>query len=199
MQCATQQSVCIAHGLMLSSDCAKRVICRIAVSLKSAIFSAVLLCCFASQFHECLFLLSYQCVVGLLRVREHYQLYWKEHVGRLVIRARCGGCQLVSLLERASPRWADFIVLFLAFSAFSASTLLVGRQKEHPACKKLTDEVSAWLSVCSEVQILCRWSSWCTASQNSVSCLIQIQASFTFSVPAFPNCPGKDAVKWEYY
>ena len=196
MQCATQQSVCIAHGLMLSSDCAKRVICRIAVSLKSAIFFCSITLLFCQSIPRVSFLLSYQCVVGLLRVREHYQLYWKEHVGRLVIRARCGGCQLVSLLERASPRWAHFVVLFLAFSA---STLLVGRQKEHPACKKLTDEVSAWLSVCSEVQIVCRWSSWCTASQNSVSCLIQIQASFTFLVPAFPNCPRKDAVKWEYY
>jgi len=26
-------------------------------------------------------------------------------------------------------------------------TLLVGREEEHPACKKLGDEVMAWLSV----------------------------------------------------
>ena len=43
--------------------------------------------------------------------------------------------------------------------ALSALTLLVGRQEEHPACKKLSDEVLAWLSVCSEVQIVCIWSS----------------------------------------
>jgi len=36
--------------------------------------------------------------------------------------------------------------LLLQF-AFIALTLLVGRQEEHPACKKLTDEVLAWLSV----------------------------------------------------
>jgi len=30
---------------------------------------------------------------------------------------------------------------------FSALTLLVGHQEEHPACKKLSDEVLAWLSV----------------------------------------------------
>jgi len=36
--------------------------------------------------------------------------------------------------------------------AFSALTLLVGRQEGHPACKKLSGEVLAWLSVCSEVQ-----------------------------------------------
>jgi len=33
------------------------------------------------------------------------------------------------------------------WAAFSALTLLVGRQEEHPACKKLSDEVLAWLSV----------------------------------------------------
>jgi len=38
------------------------------------------------------------------------------------------------------------------FSAFSALTLLVGRQEGHPACKKLSGGVPAWLSVWSEVQ-----------------------------------------------
>jgi len=37
-------------------------------------------------------------------------------------------------------------------SAFSALTLLVGRQEGHPACKKLSGGVLAWLSVWSEVQ-----------------------------------------------
>jgi len=32
-------------------------------------------------------------------------------------------------------------------SNFSALTLLVGCQEEHPACKKLSGEVLAWLSV----------------------------------------------------
>jgi len=36
--------------------------------------------------------------------------------------------------------------------AFSALTLLVGRQQGHPACKKLSGGVLAWLSVWSEVQ-----------------------------------------------
>ena len=35
--------------------------------------------------------------------------------------------------------------------AFSTLTLLVGRQEEHPACKKLSGGVLAWLSVWSEV------------------------------------------------
>jgi len=38
--------------------------------------------------------------------------------------------------------------------AFSALTLLVGHQEEHPACKKLSDEVLEWLSVWSEVQMI---------------------------------------------
>jgi len=40
------------------------------------------------------------------------------------------------------------------FLAFSALMLLVGRHEEHPACKKLSDEVLVWLSVWSEVQIV---------------------------------------------
>jgi len=35
--------------------------------------------------------------------------------------------------------------------AFSAMTLLVGRQERHPACRKLSGGVLAWLSVWSEV------------------------------------------------
>ena len=34
---------------------------------------------------------------------------------------------------------------FSAFCAFSALTLLVGRQEGHPACKKLSGGVLAWL------------------------------------------------------
>jgi len=45
-----------------------------------------------------------------------------------------------------------------AVCAFSALTLLVGRQEGHPACKKLSGEVLAWLSVYSEVQT-CIWPS----------------------------------------
>ena len=45
------------------------------------------------------------------------------------------------------------IVNFLETNkSFSALTLLVGRQEGHPACKKLSGGVLAWLSVWSEVQ-----------------------------------------------
>jgi len=45
-----------------------------------------------------------------------------------------------------------------AENAFSALTLLVGRQEGHPACKKQSGGVLAWLSVWSEVQT-CIWLS----------------------------------------
>ena len=47
---------------------------------------------------------------------------------------------------------------FQPLSVFSALTLLVGRQEGHPACKKQSGGVLAWLSVWSEVQT-CIWLS----------------------------------------
>jgi len=47
-------------------------------------------------------------------------------------------------------------VLLSLVYAFSALTLLVGRQEGHLACKKLSGGVLAWLSVWSEVQT-CTW------------------------------------------
>jgi len=41
----------------------------------------------------------------------------------------------------------------------SALMLLVGWQEWYPACKKLSGKVLAWLSVCSEVQMIYIWSS----------------------------------------
>ena len=52
--------------------------------------------------------------------------------------------------------------------AFSALTLLIGRQEGHPACKKLSGEVLAWLSVWSEVQT-CMSPSWCHCHSLSLA------------------------------
>jgi len=41
------------------------------------------------------------------------------------------------------------VLLVFLPQAFSALTLLVGRQEGHPACKKLSGGVLAWLSVWS--------------------------------------------------
>jgi len=37
--------------------------------------------------------------------------------------------------------------------------LLVGQQEGHLACKNLSDEVLVWLSLWSEVQMICMWYS----------------------------------------
>ena len=49
----------------------------------------------------------------------------------------------------------------------SALTLLVGRQEGHPACKKLSGEVLAWLSVWSEVR-----TCICPADATATHCLL---------------------------
>ena len=50
----------------------------------------------------------------------------------------------------------------------SALTLLVGRQEGHPACKKQSGGVLAWLSVWGEVQA-CIWPSWCHCNSLSLA------------------------------
>jgi len=47
--------------------------------------------------------------------------------------------------------------------------------------------VLAWLSVWSEVQMICIWSSWCHC-HPIISCFIEIQIGLTFLVPAYPGC-----------
>ena len=47
-------------------------------------------------------------------------------------------------------------------------TLLVGQQEGHPACKKLSGGVLAWLSVWSKVQT-CMWPSWCHCHSLSLA------------------------------
>ena len=50
-------------------------------------------------------------------------------------------------------------IITIIILVFSALTLLAGCQEEHPACKNLSNEVLEQLSVCSEVQTVCIWSS----------------------------------------
>ena len=77
---------------------------------------------------------------------------------------------------------------------FSTMMLLVGRQEGHPACKKLSGEVLAWLSVWSEVQT-CIWPSWCHCHSLSLAS-VKSRLVFTFLVPAHPGSPTKRAFKW---
>jgi len=70
----------------------------------------------------------------------------------------------------------------------SALLLLVGQQEGHPACKKLSGVVLAWLSVWSEVQT-------CMAQLMplvlTVSRFSKIQIGFTFLLLAHPGSPRK--------
>ena len=50
---------------------------------------------------------------------------------------------------------------FLLSTKFRAFILFVGRQEEHTAHKKVTDNMLVSLSVWYEVHIVCIWSTWC--------------------------------------
>ena len=64
-----------------------------------------------------------------------------------LITARNDNCRTEIQLLLLHPFYSslDFVLVYLG--AFSPLTLLVGRQEGHPACKKLSGEVLAWLSV----------------------------------------------------
>jgi len=84
---------------------------------------------------------------------------------------------------------ADYTILLLTTCASSALTLLVGRQEGHPAYKKLSGGVLAWLSVWSEVQNL--RMAHLMPLPLTVSCFSKIQIGFIFLVPADLGSPGK--------
>jgi len=63
-----------------------------------------------------------------------------------------------------------------------------------PPVKKLTDKMMAWLSVWSEVQMICIWSSWCPC-HPIIFCFIKVQVSLAFLMLAYPGCGGKEGIK----
>ena len=75
-------------------------------------------------------------------------------------------------------------------------TLSVGRQKRHPACKKLSGGVPAWLFVCSDVQI-CIWPSWCHCQSLSLASFLPFLYPVTWVVP--DNGPLNGCVCVCYY
>jgi len=77
--------------------------------------------------------------------------------------------------------------------AFSALTLLVGRQEGHPACKK-TELWGAGVVICLELGADLRMAQLMPLPLT-VSCFSKIQIGFTFLVPAYPGSPGQRAVK----
>ena len=88
----------------------------------------------------------------------------------------------------------NFSFAFSAF-AFSALTLLVRHQEQHPACKN-------WVMWVMRCWCDCLSGTWCrllaygpadatAIPKPIISCLIYIQTGFTFLVVAYPGCPGK--------
>jgi len=70
--------------------------------------------------------------------------------------------------KKSQVVWCTHLLFHDLSCAFSALTLLVGRQEGHPACKKLSGGVLAWLSVWSELQTcICR--SLCHCHSLSVA------------------------------
>ena len=82
--------------------------------------------------------------------------------------------------------------------AFSALTLLVGRQVGHPACKK-TGQWGAGVVICLVWGVhTCIRPSWCHCHSLSLAS-VKSRLGFTFLVLADPGSPGvtrTKAVKW---
>ena len=79
----------------------------------------------------------------------------------------------------------------LSLFAFSALTLLVGWQEGHPACKKLSGGVLAWLSVWSEVQLM--------PLPLTVSCFSKIQVFLSGTgSPGQSRTKGRQMGKWVF-
>ena len=82
-----------------------------------------------------------------------------------------------------------FIVSLVDSSAFSALTLLVGRQEGHPACKK-TEWWGAGMVICLERGADLHMAQLMPLPLT-VSCSNKIQIGFTFLVLAHLGSPGQ--------
>ena len=99
-----------------------------------------------------------------------------------------------TVVQINSSRFIDMQSVCNFFLAFSALTPLVGRQEGHPACKK-TEWCGTGVVICLE-QGADLHMAQLMLLPLTVSCSSKIQIGFTFLVPAYPGCPGKEAVKW---
>ena len=154
----------------------------------------------------------------------HPSQYPKEHLDWFINFCRAHGCDLtdtnrarnisnnrylVLCIAEWSSNVTETVIIAIGWSwlyssfhlllcqrSFTALMLFVGRQEGHPACKKLSGGLLAWLSVWSEVQT-CTWPSWCHWHSLSFAS-VKSRLVFTFLVPALPGSPGQRAVKRVY-
>ena len=96
--------------------------------------------------------------------------------------------------EQEAVKWVHvFQTVFGHLFAFSALTLLVGRQEGHPACKK-TERWGTGMVVYLERNADLHMAQRMPLPLT-VSCFSKVQFGFTFLVPAHPGSPGQRAVK----
>jgi len=108
--------------------------------------------------------------------------------------ARLNGKQNESQLIVCLIHFSNTILTNACLQCFDTVGWVSGRAS---GLQKLSNEVMAWLSVCSlccKVQMIFIWSSWCHC-HPVISCFIKIQRGLTFLVLAYPGRPGKEAVK----
>jgi len=96
------------------------------------------------------------CVTCRLTAKNWHQL-WNPTLGNRVSGRK--GIHRVKIAIWQSLNVFFVMELGIGHSTGLQLTLLLGHQKEHVVCKKFNDEVLVWLSVGSEVQIVCIWSS----------------------------------------
>jgi len=118
------------------------------------------------------------CPAPWILLSGYTNVWWTvRHCGWWTIQQSCPtveACTARTITTTASQRYnlrhRYYIFIYVAFTAvaFSALTLLVGQQEGHPACKKLSGGVLAWLSVWSEVPT-CIWPSWCRCHSLSLA------------------------------
>ena len=115
----------------------------------------------------------------------NYECLRQSHFHLLSVRILSRVSVCISLSVRLS--------VCLSVIAFSALTLLVGRQEGHPVCKK-TGWSGAGVVICLE-----RGADLHLAQLMplplTVSCFSKIQIGFTFLVRAHPGSPGQTAIK----
>ena len=105
------------------------------------------------------------------------------------------GYKLCAVIPSAGQRTHGTIFRPLRHSvnAFSALTLLVGRQEGHPACKK-TERWGAGMVICLERGADLHMAQLMPLPLT-VFCFSKIQIGFAFLVPAHPGRTGKRAIK----
>jgi len=111
-----------------------------------------------------------------------------------IVRLCVSVCPGRGIIYPAFHRLLDFVLLdFVVVLAFSALTLLVGRQEGHRVCKK-TEWYGAGVVIYLEPSADLH-TAQLMPLPLTVSYFSKIQIGFTFLIPAYPGVPGKRAVK----